>query len=137
MFRQLLVPLDFSDKNEGAIDIAIETARRDGAEVTLLHVIETIDHMDFDEMSDFYRKLETRAAAKLAVLTDRFTGPRPRHHQLPGGDRRALPGAAGQVAAKAPSAGQLGDDAGQLARARVPRLAHRSSASGAAGSSRR
>jgi nucleotide-binding universal stress UspA family protein len=74
MFRQLLVPLDFSDKNEAAIDIAIETARRDGAEVTLLHVIETIDHMDFDEMSDFYRKLETRAAAKLAVLTDRFTG---------------------------------------------------------------
>jgi nucleotide-binding universal stress UspA family protein len=74
MFRQLLVPLDFSDKNEAAIDIAIETAKRDGSEVTLLHVIETIDHMDFDEMSDFYRKLETRAAAKLAVLTDRFSG---------------------------------------------------------------
>jgi nucleotide-binding universal stress UspA family protein len=74
MFRQLLVPLDFTDKNDAAIEIAIETARRDGSEVTLLHVIETIDHMDFDEMSDFYRKLETRAAAKLAVLTDRCAG---------------------------------------------------------------
>lgn len=74
MFSQLLVPLDFTDKNEAAIAIAIETARRDGAEVTLLHVIETIDHMEFDEMADFYRKLEARAAAKLAVLVERFAG---------------------------------------------------------------
>jgi universal stress protein A len=74
MFSRLLVPLDFTDQNEPAIAIAIETARRDGAEVTLLHVIETIDHMDFDEMSDFYRRLETRAAAKLAVITERFAG---------------------------------------------------------------
>jgi nucleotide-binding universal stress UspA family protein len=74
MFRQLLVPLDFTDKNEAAIEIAIETARRDNAEITLLHVIETVDHMDFDEMSDFYRKLEARAAAKLAVLTERCAG---------------------------------------------------------------
>jgi len=72
MFSRLLVPLDFTDKNEAAVTIAMETARRDGAEVTLLHVIEIIDHMDFDEMADFYRKLEARAAAKLAVITDRF-----------------------------------------------------------------
>jgi nucleotide-binding universal stress UspA family protein len=74
MFSHLLVPLDFTDKNEAAIGIALETARRDGAEVTLLHVIETIDHMDFEEMADFYRKLEAQAAAKLAVLTERFAG---------------------------------------------------------------
>ena len=73
MFSRLLVPLDFTDENEPAILIALETARRDGAEVTLLHVIEIVEHMDFDEMSDFYRKLEARAAAKLAVVTDRFT----------------------------------------------------------------
>ncbi len=73
MFSQLLVPLDFTDKNEAAVTIALETARRDGAEVTLLHVIETIEHVEFNEMSDFYRQLEVRAAAKMAVLTDRFT----------------------------------------------------------------
>jgi nucleotide-binding universal stress UspA family protein len=73
MFRQLLVPLDFTEKNEAAVTIALETARRDGAEVSLLHVIETIEHVDFEEMADFYRKLEARAAAKLQVLTDRFT----------------------------------------------------------------
>ena len=44
MFSRLLVPLDFTDKNEAAVTIALETARRDGAEVTLLHVIETIEH---------------------------------------------------------------------------------------------
>jgi universal stress protein A len=73
MFSRLLVPLDFTDENEPAILIALETARRDGAEVTLLHVIEIVEHMGFDEMSDFYRQLEARAAAKLAVVTDRFT----------------------------------------------------------------
>ena len=73
MFSRLLVPLDFTAENEPAIVIALETARRDGAEVTLLHVIEIVEHMDFEEMSDFYRKLEARAAAKLQVLTDRFT----------------------------------------------------------------
>jgi nucleotide-binding universal stress UspA family protein len=72
MFSRLLVPLDFTDKNEAAVTIALETARRDGAEVTLLHVIEIIDDIDFDEMSDFYRKLEARAAAKLAVIADRL-----------------------------------------------------------------
>jgi nucleotide-binding universal stress UspA family protein len=72
MFSHLLVPLDFTDKNEAALGIALETARRDGAEVVLLHVIETIDHMDFEEMADFYRKLESRAAAKLEALTEPF-----------------------------------------------------------------
>jgi nucleotide-binding universal stress UspA family protein len=73
MFRQLLVPLDFTAKNEAAVTVALETAGRDGAEVTLLHVIETIEHVDFDEMADFYRKLEAWAAAKLQVLIERFT----------------------------------------------------------------
>ncbi len=72
MFSHLLVPVDFTDKNEAAIQIAVETARRDAAEVVLLHVIETIEHMEFEEMGDFYRKLEARAAAKLAVLAERF-----------------------------------------------------------------
>jgi nucleotide-binding universal stress UspA family protein len=73
MFKRILIPVDFTDKNEAALEIAAETARRDGAEATLLHVIETIDHVDFAEMADFYRKLEARATAKLALLKDRFS----------------------------------------------------------------
>jgi nucleotide-binding universal stress UspA family protein len=75
MFRKILVPVDFTDKNEAALSSAIEIAGRsenDGGEVTLLHVIETIEHIEFDEMSDFYRGLETRASAKLFALEDRF-----------------------------------------------------------------
>lgn len=73
MFKRILIPVDFSDKNEAALEIAAETARRDGAEAMLLHVIETIDHVEFAEMADFYRKLEARAAARLALLSDRFS----------------------------------------------------------------
>jgi len=75
MFRKILVPVDFTDKNEAALASAIEIAGRSeesGGEVTLLHVIETIEHIEFDEMATFYRGLETRATAKLFALEDRF-----------------------------------------------------------------
>ena len=75
MFRKILVPIDFTEKNEAALAAALQTvSRADGepGEVELLHVVETIEHIDFDEMSDFYRGLETRAAAKLYALEDRF-----------------------------------------------------------------
>ncbi|HKV07599.1 MAG TPA: universal stress protein [Thermoanaerobaculia bacterium] len=74
MFRKLLVPVDFTEKNDAALASAIEIAAgNDGAEVVLLHVIETIEHIDFEEMADFYRGLETRAAAKLFGLEERLT----------------------------------------------------------------
>ena len=89
MFRKVLVPVDFTDKNEAALNSAIEiTGRGDGeeSEVTLLHVIETIEHIEFDEMSDFYRGLETRAAAKLFAMEERLqkAGIRARHDILYG-----------------------------------------------------
>ncbi|HEY0782990.1 MAG TPA: universal stress protein [Thermoanaerobaculia bacterium] len=74
MFQKILVPVDFTAKNDAALAAASDTAAAaaERAEVTLLHVIETIEHIEFDEMADFYRKLETRAAAKLAVMTERM-----------------------------------------------------------------
>ena len=79
MFQKILVPVDFTDKNEAALTSAAEIAGRargdeggNGAEITLLHVIETIEHIDFEEMADFYRGLETRAAAKLFALEERL-----------------------------------------------------------------
>ena len=75
MFRKILVPVDFTDKNEAALAAALQTAHTDPGqlgEVELLHVVETIEHIDFEEMSSFYRGLETRAAAKLFALEDRF-----------------------------------------------------------------
>jgi nucleotide-binding universal stress UspA family protein len=74
MFRKILVPVDFTDKNEAALSSAIDIAgRSEGeSEITLLHVIETIEHIEFDEMADFYRGLETRAAARLFAMEERF-----------------------------------------------------------------
>lgn len=72
MFRNILVPVDFTLKNEAGLNTALELARGKEAKVTLLHVIETIEHVEFDEMADFYRGLETRAAAKLFGMEERF-----------------------------------------------------------------
>lgn len=73
MFRKILVPVDFTEKNEAAIQAAVEIAGRhpEEAEIYLLHVIETIEHIDYDEMKDFYRELENRATAKLIRLEER------------------------------------------------------------------
>lgn len=72
MFRNILVPVDFTLKNEAALATALDLARGKEAKVTLVHVIETIEHVEFDEMADFYRGLETRAAAKLYGMEERF-----------------------------------------------------------------
>jgi nucleotide-binding universal stress UspA family protein len=95
MFRKILVPVDFTEKNEAALASAIEIAgRSDGeeSEVTLLHVIETIEHVEFDEMKDFYRGLETRAAARLFAMEERFqsAGVRVRHDILYGKRAEAI-----------------------------------------------
>ncbi|RPH53591.1 universal stress protein [bacterium] len=73
MFRKLLVPVDFTEKNEAALGSAVEIASgSEGAQVTLLHVIETIEHIEFEEMGDFYRGLEARAAAKLFQMEEKL-----------------------------------------------------------------
>jgi nucleotide-binding universal stress UspA family protein len=72
MFRNILVPVDFTLKNEAALNTALDLARGKDSKVTLLHVIETIEHVEFEEMADFYRGLETRAAAKLYGLEERY-----------------------------------------------------------------
>ena len=59
-FQSILVPVDFTDKNWSALDIAFETAVHNKATVTLLHVIEVIDDGDFDDdpdVKEFYRRL--------------------------------------------------------------------------------
>jgi nucleotide-binding universal stress UspA family protein len=59
MFQHVLVPVDLTDRNQRALDTAARLAGEDG-EVTLLHVIETLD-LPFDELEDFYQRLHDRA----------------------------------------------------------------------------
>lgn len=65
MFRRILVPVDFTPKNERALAQARELAERTGGEVTLVHVVETLeDELDAD-LEGFYGKLEAKAAARM------------------------------------------------------------------------
>lgn len=72
-FQHILIPLDFTEKNIPALDIAFELAVANRARVTLLHVIETIDIPADDELDQFYAKLQARADAELERLSQRFT----------------------------------------------------------------
>ncbi|MEX0703541.1 MAG: universal stress protein [Planctomycetales bacterium] len=71
-FQHLLVPLDFTDKNLKALDVAFEICAVNKARVTLLHVIETMETLDDPEIRDFYARLEARADSELASAAQRF-----------------------------------------------------------------
>ena len=70
MFNNILIPTDLSDYAERAIEIAIDLAKPT-ATVTLLHVIQTIQGVEFDEMESFYGELESRVRGRLAALAAR------------------------------------------------------------------
>lgn len=59
MFQHVLVPVDLTARNRRALETAGRMVGEDG-EVTLLHVIETLD-LPFDELEDFYQRLHDRA----------------------------------------------------------------------------
>lgn len=70
MFRRILVPVELSDKDLRAVEAArfLAGANEEGdTEVALLHVIETLD-LPFEELEDFYGKLESRASVALNEL---------------------------------------------------------------------
>jgi len=68
MFQRVLVPVDLTDRNRRALEAAARLASPDG-EVTLLHVIETLD-LPFDELEDFYQRLHDRAQAGMDRMTE-------------------------------------------------------------------
>jgi nucleotide-binding universal stress UspA family protein len=71
MFRHILVPTDLTDRTVKALDVAIDVAVGDDAQVTLLHVIETIAGAEFEEFSAFYHKLEKQARERLNDIVAR------------------------------------------------------------------
>ncbi len=67
MFRKILVPVDLTDKNVAALAQAEEVARRDGASIVVLHVVETLDE-PFEELEEFYHQLEATAREEVRRL---------------------------------------------------------------------
>jgi nucleotide-binding universal stress UspA family protein len=72
MFRRILVPVDLTQKSLAAVDTAFELASQSGAEVMLLHVVETIEHIELDELKPLYDRLERSARKGLEEFAERF-----------------------------------------------------------------
>lgn len=72
MFQRILVPVDFSEKNDRSLEIALHMAKATSGTVYLLHVIELIADTSFEEFSDFYSAIEREAAQKMEQLYARF-----------------------------------------------------------------
>ena len=72
VYKHLLVPVDFTDSNQAALEVTAQLARPDETEVTLIHVIDTIDYVADEEIEQFYRMLTQRAKVKLDQMAERF-----------------------------------------------------------------
>lgn len=60
MFSRILIPVDLTDRALASLEAAAEFAG-EGASVLLLHVIETIEDVPFEELEDFYGRIEEKA----------------------------------------------------------------------------
>ena len=72
MFSSILVPVNLTEADTPAVDIAGELATPGDGSVTLLHVIETIRDVPFEDLEDFYQRLEEKAREGMAELAGRL-----------------------------------------------------------------
>jgi len=72
MFKHILVPSDLTDRNRKAMDIAVKMALVNGAVITLLHVVETMEEADSDDFKKFYKQLGTRAGKTINKLIGQY-----------------------------------------------------------------
>ena len=68
MFKNILMPVDLTDRHQPALDIAVRLATQSAGAVTLLHVIEIIPGLGLREEREFYSRLERAARDHLAKL---------------------------------------------------------------------
>ena len=73
MFQNILIPVDLSERSLDAVREGIRIAG-DEAAITLLHVIETGEGIDFSEIEDFYKGLENKAERVMADWCGDLTG---------------------------------------------------------------
>ena len=74
MFRQILVPIDFSKKHISPLEIAIKLAEKHKSTIHLLHVIEIIPEAAFAEFENFYNKLEKKAQNQMKTIMSNYKG---------------------------------------------------------------
>ena len=72
MFSHILVPLDLSERNERALAAARALAKRLGARVTLLHVVQAVPRLPVRELQAFYRRLTAESERRLKRAAQEF-----------------------------------------------------------------
>jgi nucleotide-binding universal stress UspA family protein len=70
MFKHILVPVDLGPGGGRPLATARAMARPNRARVTLLHVIQRIEHVPPAELRAFYRRLEAAAQRKMRALAE-------------------------------------------------------------------
>lgn len=65
MFQHILIPTDLTERTTHALALAAEMVVRPGGRLTLLHVIETIQGVSFEELDTFFRALEKKAKMRM------------------------------------------------------------------------
>jgi universal stress protein A len=70
-FRHILVPTDLTDRTEKALQLAGQLASHAGGQLTMIHVIETIQGLPPQEVRSFYNRLERKARKAMEALTRR------------------------------------------------------------------
>lgn len=71
-FRHILVPTDLTERTNEALQLASKLAVSDTSRITLLHIIETIDALEFDELKPFYERLEQKARTTMRSFGNRL-----------------------------------------------------------------
>ena len=89
--RRVLLPTDFSKGSEIALEYAVDLARRDGAELIVLHVVEDFadysllysDFFPFQKpVNELYERAEERTRQKIEELVASCGEPVPRHRAI-------------------------------------------------------
>ena len=72
MYKRILIPVDFTDKNLAALDEVYQLAKWGRGKVTLLHVIEKVENIPARELRKFYTTLEKNAHKKIREYAKTF-----------------------------------------------------------------
>ena len=73
MYRNILIPVDLSNKGAVAITAAAQVADPREASITLLHVIETLQDVEYEELEAFYRRIKEKAEKTLGRWTEELS----------------------------------------------------------------
>jgi len=70
MNRSVLVPIDLSEESARAVDAAVEVTEASETTVTILHVIETLQDVEYEEIESFYGQIKAKAEKAMTRLTE-------------------------------------------------------------------